>query len=148
MKSSKPRFPVLHYLQRLAQTHVHWVNNAIQSFHPLSSSSPPALNLSHHQGLPMSWHFTARGQRIGASALTSFFFNEYSGLISFGIDRSDLPAVPGTLKNLLQHYSSNTTDSSTLGLLYGPTLTPIHDYWKNYSSDDKELCRQSDVSAW
>ena len=54
----------------------------------------------------MSWHFTSRGQRIGAAALASIFFNDYSGLISFRIDWSDLPAVQGTLQSLLQHHSS------------------------------------------
>ena len=44
-------FPVLHYLQEFAQTHVYWVSDAIQPSHPLSSPSPPALNLSQHQGL-------------------------------------------------------------------------------------------------
>ena len=48
---STPGFPVLHHLLEPAQTHVHWVNNAIQPPNPLSSPSPPALNLSQHQGL-------------------------------------------------------------------------------------------------
>ena len=43
--------PVLHHLPELAQTHVHWVSDAIQPSHPLLSPSPPAFNLSHHQGL-------------------------------------------------------------------------------------------------
>ena len=46
-----PGFPVIHYLPKFAQTHVHWVNDAIQPSHPLSPSSPSALNLSQHQGL-------------------------------------------------------------------------------------------------
>ena len=46
-----PGFPVLHYLLELAQTHVHWVGDAIQPSHPLPPPSPPALNLSQHQGL-------------------------------------------------------------------------------------------------
>ena len=46
-----PGFPVLHYLLEFSQTHVHWVDDAIQLCHPLSSPSPPALNLSQHQGL-------------------------------------------------------------------------------------------------
>ena len=46
-----PGFPVLHYLLEFAKTHVHWVNDAIQPSHPLSSPSPPAFNLSQHQGL-------------------------------------------------------------------------------------------------
>ena len=47
-----PGFPGLHYLPEFAQTHVHRVNDAIQPSHPLSSPSPPALNLSQHQGFP------------------------------------------------------------------------------------------------
>ena len=50
MDCSTPSFPVLHYLQELAQTLVHWVGDAIQPRHPLLSPSPPALNLSQHQG--------------------------------------------------------------------------------------------------
>ena len=46
-----PGFPVLHHLSELAQTLVHWVRDAIQQFCPLSSPSPPAFNLSQHQGL-------------------------------------------------------------------------------------------------
>ena len=48
---STPGVPVLHYLPEFAQTHVHWVNDVIQQSHPLSSPSPPVLNLSQHQGL-------------------------------------------------------------------------------------------------
>ena len=48
---SMPGFPVHHQLPELAQTHVHWVSDAIQPSHPLLSPSPPAFNLSQHQGL-------------------------------------------------------------------------------------------------
>ena len=51
MDCSTPGFPVLHHLLELAQTHVHWLGDAIQSSHLLSSPSPHAFNLSHHQGL-------------------------------------------------------------------------------------------------
>ena len=51
MDCSTPGFPVLHYVPRLGQTQVPWVGDAIQPSHPLSSASPPALNLSQHQGL-------------------------------------------------------------------------------------------------
>ena len=61
--------------------------------------------------------------------------NEYSGLIIFRIDWFDLLAVQGTLKSLLQHYSSKSINSSALVLLYGPTLTSIHDYRRNHSLD-------------
>ena len=69
----------------------------------------------------------------------SFSFNispssEHPGLISFRMDWLDLLAVQGTLKSLLQHHSSSI-NSSALSFLYGPTLTSIHDYWKNHSLD-------------
>ena len=51
MDCSTPGLPVHHQLPEFTQTHVHWVNDAIQPFHPLLSPSPPALNLSQHQGL-------------------------------------------------------------------------------------------------
>ena len=51
MDCSMPGFPVHHQLPEFTQTHVHQVNDAFQPFHPLSSPSPPAFNLSQHQGL-------------------------------------------------------------------------------------------------
>ena len=59
---------------------------------------------------------------------------EYSGLISFRMDWLDLLAVQGTLKSLLQHHSSKAP------ILYCPSLTSIHDYWKNHSFDQMDLC--------
>ena len=51
MNCSTAGFPVHHQLPELSQTHVHWVDDAIQLSHPLLSPSPPAFNLSQHQGL-------------------------------------------------------------------------------------------------
>ena len=51
MNHSTPGLPLYHQVPAFTQTHVHWVGDAIQPFHPLSSPSPPALNLSQHQGL-------------------------------------------------------------------------------------------------
>ena len=48
---STPGLPVHHQLPEFTQTHVHWVGDAIQPSHPLSPPSPPAFNLSQHQGL-------------------------------------------------------------------------------------------------
>ena len=101
--------------------YVHRVGDAIQPTHPLSSSSLSAHNLSQHQSL-FQWVSSS------ASANPS---NEYSGLISFRLNLLDL-AVQGTLKSLLQHHSSKAS-ILWLSLLYGPTLTSIHDHWKNHS---------------
>ena len=54
MDCSTPGFPVLHCLPEFAHTHVHWVGDVIQPSHPLSSPSPPALNLTQHQSL-LQW---------------------------------------------------------------------------------------------
>ena len=61
--------------------------------------------------------------------------NKYSGLISFRRDWLDLLGVLGTLKSLLQHHSFKSISSLVLSFLYIPTLTSLHDYWKNHSFD-------------
>ena len=107
MDCSTPGFPVLHYLPEAAQTHVHWVLDAIQPSYPLSPSSPPAFSLSQlfsnesvlHIRWPKDWSFSFN---ISPS-------NEYSGLISFRIEWLDLLTVQGTLKSLLQHHSSKAS---------------------------------------
>ena len=109
MDCSTPGLPVLHQLLEFAQTHVHWVGDAIQPSHPLLLPSPPAFNLSQHQG-----HFQRVSSSHQVTKYSSFSFsispsNEYSGLISFRMDWLDLLTVQGTLKNLLQHYSSKAS---------------------------------------
>ena len=105
MDCSRPVLPVHHQLPEFTQTHVVWVGDALQLSHPLSSPSPPALNLSQHQGLfklvrwPKYWSFS-----FNISP-----FNEHPGLISFRMDWLDLVAVQGTLKSLLQHHSSKAS---------------------------------------
>ena len=64
--------------------------------------------------------------------------NENLGLIFFMIDWFDLLVVQGTLKSLLQHHSLKSINSLVLSLLYGPTLTSAHDYWKNHSFDYRD----------
>ena len=90
MNCSMPGLPVHHQLPKFTQSHVHWVSDAIQPSHPLSSPSPPALNPSQHQSL-LQWVSSAwGGQGTGASALASFlpkksqgwFPSEWTGWIS------------------------------------------------------------------
>ena len=103
---SMPGFPVLHHLLELAQTHVHWVNDAIQPSYSLSSPSS-AFNLSQPQGL-FQWvgssHQVAKVLEPQHQSL-----HAYSGLISFRIDMFDLLAIQGTLKSLFQHHSSKAS---------------------------------------
>ena len=86
MDCSTPCLPVHYQLLELAQTHIHWIGDAIQPFHPLSSPCPPAFNLSWHQGL-FQWVSTSNH----VAKYWSFSFsicstNECSGLISFRMD--------------------------------------------------------------
>ena len=81
------------------------------------------------------------GQSIGVSASASVLPVNTQ---DFRMDWLDLLAVQGTLKSPLQHHSSK---ASKLSFLYSPTLTSIHDHWKNHSLDQTHLCWQSNVSA-
>ena len=74
--------------------------------------------------------------------------NEYSGLISFRIDLLDLLAVQGTLKSLLQHHNSKASILQHSAFFILPTLTSIHDYWKNHNFDYTDLCQQSNIPAF
>ena len=85
------------------------VSDAIQPSHPLSSSSPPAFNLSQHQGLFQSVSSLIRWAKYWSFSFSISPSNEYSGLISFRTDWFDLLAVQGTLKILLQHHSSQAS---------------------------------------
>ena len=136
MDSSTPGFHVLHYLPEFAQIHVHWVDDAIQATHPLwpptLSSCPQSFPASG--AFPVSLPFTPGGQSIGSLSISPS--NEYSVLISFRIDWFELFAAQQTHKGLFQHHSlKRQFSASALCLLCGPTLTSIHDYWKNHSFD-------------
>ena len=110
MDCSMPGLPVQHQLPEFTQTHVHWVGDAIQPSHPLSSPSPPAFNLSQHPGLVFSESvLLIRWPKHWSFSFSISPSNEYSGLISFRMYWLDLLAVQGTLKSLLQHHSSKAS---------------------------------------
>ena len=79
-----PGFPVFHQLPELAQTHVHWVEDAIQPSHPLLSPSPPVFSLSQHLSFPTSRLFSSGGQGIGASASASVLPMNIQGWFPLG----------------------------------------------------------------
>ena len=104
-----PGLPVHYQPLEVVQAHVHRLGDAIQSSHPLLSPSPPAFNLSsirvfsNQSVLHIRWlKYWSFSFRISPS-------NEYSGLIYFRSNWLDLLAVQGTLKCLLQHYSSKAS---------------------------------------
>ena len=102
------RLPVYHQLLEIAQTHAHRVVPSKPS-HPLLSSSPPAFNLSQHQGLFQESVLHIRWPKYWNFSFSISSSNEYSGFIAFRIDWFDLLALQGTLKSLLQHHSSKTS---------------------------------------
>ena len=131
MDCSIPGFPVHHQLPEFTQTHVHWVGDAFQPSHPLSSPSPPAFNLSQHKDIfkwVSSLHQVAKELEFSFSIRPS---NEYLRLISFRVDWLDLLAVQGTLKSPTPQFKS--INFSVLSFPYCPTLISMHDYWKYYS---------------
>ena len=109
MDCSMPGLPVHHQLPEFTQTHVHWVGDAIQPSHPLSSPSPPAFNLSSIRVFTNESTLRIRWPKYWSFSFSISPFNEYSGLISFRMDWLDLDALQGTLKSLLQHHGSKAS---------------------------------------
>ena len=108
MDCSTPGFPVSHHLLELLQTHVHWVDEDIQTSHPLLLLLLPSIFPS------IRVFFNASALHIRWPKYWSFSFsvgpsNEYSWIISFKIDWFDFLAVQGILKSLLQHHSSKAS---------------------------------------
>ena len=101
-----PVFPALHHLPEFAQTHVHWISDAIQPSHPLLLPSPLTLNLSCIRLFSNELALHIRWPKYWSFSFSINPSNEYSGLISSRIDWLDLLAVQGTLKSLLQHHIS------------------------------------------
>ena len=133
MDCSTPGFLVHHQLPELAQTHVHWVSDAIQPSHPLSSPSPPAFNIAQHQGLFQWVSSLHQVAKILEFHLQHQSFSEYSGLISFMIYWFDLHARDSQESSPTRLIKC--INSLVPSFLYSPTLTSIHDYWKNHSLD-------------
>ena len=135
MNHSTPGLPVHHQLPEFAQTHVHRVGDAIQPSHPLSSPFPPASNPSQHQGLFQwvnSWHqvakvleFQLQHQSFQWTPRTGSPLG-WTGWISCSPRDSEESSPTPQFKSI---------NSSAQSFLHSPTLTSIHDHWKNRSLD-------------
>ena len=131
MNRSTPGLPVHHQLPEFTQTPMHLVDNAIQPSHPLSSPSPPAFNLSPHQGLfqgVSSSHQVTKVLELQHLSFQRIFRTDF---LSDGLDGS--PCNPRDSQESSPTTQFKSINSSGLSLLYGPNLTFIHDYWKNHS---------------
>ena len=134
MNRSTPGLPVHHQLSESTQTHVHWVSDAIQPSHPLSSSSP-ALNLSQHQGLFKWVSSSYQVAKVLEFQLQhqSFQWTPRTDLLHDGLVGS--PCSPRDSQESSPTPQFKNINSSALNFLYSPTLTSIHDYWKKHSVD-------------
>ena len=149
MNRSTPGLPIHPQLPEFTQTHIHWVSDAIQPSHPLSSPSPPAPNPSQHQGL-FQWVSSSyqMAKVFGVSASASVLpMNTqdwsplgWTGWISLQSKGHSQEASPTP--------QFKSISSSALSFLHSLNLTSIHDHWKNHSLDQKDLCLQSNVSAF
>ena len=135
MNCSTPGLPVHHQLSESTQTHIHWVGDAIQPSHALPSPSPPALNLSQHQGL---FKWVSSSHQVAKILEFQLQNQSYQW-----IPRTDLlhDGLVGTSCSLRDSQESSPTpqlksiNSLVLSFLYSPTLTSVHDHWKNDSLD-------------
>ena len=135
MNCSTAGLPVHHQPPELVQTHVYRVSDAIQPSHPLSSPSPPAFNLSQHQGL-FQWvssspqvakvlEFQSQHQSSQWIIRTDFLWDGLVESLCSPRDSQESPPTP----------QFKTINYLALHFLYGPTLTSTHDYWKIHSFD-------------
>ena len=147
MDYSLPGLPVHHQLPGFNQTHVRWEGHTIQPSHPLSSPSPPALNLSQHQTL-FQWvnslHEVAKVLEFQLQ-LQSFQWTPRTGLLQDGLVGS--PCSPRDSQESSPTPQFKNINFSVLSFLHSPTLTSIHDHWKIHSLDQTDLCWQSNVSV-
>ena len=122
-----------HQLPELTQIHIHRVSDAIKLSHPLSAPSPPTFNLSNIRVFSSESVLHIRWPNYWSFSFSISPSNEYSGLISFRIDWLDPFAVQGNSQESSPTPQFKNISVSVLSFLYGPTLTSIHDYWKNHS---------------
>ena len=126
MDCSMPGFPVQQKLLELAQTHVHWVSDAIQQSHPVFPFSSCPQSFPTSGSFLMSQLFASGGQSIGASASASVLPMNSQSWFPLG--------SPCCLRDSQESSPApqfESINSSALSLLYGPILISIHDYWKN-----------------
>ena len=131
MNCSMPGFPVHHQLLELAQTHVHRVSDAIQPSHSLLSPSPPAFNLSQHQGLfqwVSSLHQVAKVLEFQLQHQSFQWILRNNFLYDWLVWS---PCSPRDYQEFSPTPQFRSISSLVLSFLYSPTVTSIHDYWKH-----------------
>ena len=133
MDCSMPGLPVHHQLPEFTQTHVHWIGGNIQPSHPLLSPSPPAFNLPQHQGL---FQWVSSSHQV--AKLLEFQFHSFQRIPRTDLLQNGLvgsPCRPRDSQESSPTPQFKSVSSSVLSFLHSPTLTSIHDHWKNHSLD-------------
>jgi len=132
MECSTPGFPVHHQLLEFTQTHVDWISDAIQPSHPLSSPSPPTLNLSHHQGL---FQWVSSSHQVAKVSEFQLQHQSFQWIFQDWFPLGWTGWISLQSKRLSRVFSNTTVQKHQLVLsfLYSPTLTSIPDHWKNHS---------------
>ena len=135
MNCSTPGLPVHHQLPEYTQTQVHWVSDAIQPSHPRSSTSPPAPNPSQHQSLFQWVNSSHQVAKVLEFQLQhdSFQRTPRADLPQNGLVGSPCSPRDSQESSPTPHFKS--INSSVLSFPHSPTLTSIHDHWKNHSLD-------------
>ena len=133
MDCSTPGFPVHRQLPEFTQTHVHRLDDAKHSFHPLSSlllllSAFPSIRV-----FSVGQLFTSGGQSFGVSDSPSVLPKNIRDSYPLGLDGSSLSPRDSQESSPTPQFKS--IDSSMHSYHYSPTLTSIHYYWKNHSFD-------------
>ena len=127
MDCSTPGFPVLHHLPELAQTHVHWVGDAIQPSCPVILISSCLQSFPASGSFLMNWLFVSGGQSTGASASASGLpMNIQVDFLQDWLVWS--PCSPRDSQESSPTPQFKSINSSVLGFLYGPALTSLHVY--------------------
>ena len=145
MDCSMLGFPVLHFLLEFTQTYVHCVNDAIQTSHPLSPPSLPALSLSQHQSFfffPVSQLFLSGGQSIGASTSASVLPMNIQDWFPLGWTGLFSLQSKGLSRVFFQHHSSKASILQH-SAFFIVQVTSVPDYRKNHSfdyMDRKHVC--------
>ena len=128
---AKPPCPLL----ELTQIHVHQVGDAIQLSHPLSSPSPPAFNLCHHQGL---FKWVSSSHQLAKVLEFQLQHQPFQWIFRADFLWDGLvwsPCSPRDSQEPSPTPQFKSINSSVLSFLYSPTLRSIPDYWKNHSFD-------------
>ena len=135
MNHSTPGLLVDHQLPEFTQTHVHWVSDAIQPSHPLSSPSPPALNPSQHQGL---FKWVSSSHQVAKVLEFQLQHQSFQWIFRTDILQNGLVGSPCSPRDSQESSPTpqfKSINSSALSFLHSPTLTSIYDHWKNHSLD-------------